>query len=192
MIDRSSLLGLLRSSALARRFDFARAAALDWLAVWPGDAEVQHLLAQAEIELGHDDLAIDRLLRLVSVDPEDTQAYLSLAENLRRRGDAAQARVVRRVRPRAAQRRSRPQRHPRLGGSPDARNPRLVPGRYRRGASAGCAGAVSRSRQPLADAGRTQGASRPRRPPGGVRLWLLPRTSAGRSAWRCAWCTPRR
>ncbi len=93
MIDRSSLLGLLRSSALARRFDFARAAALDWLAVWPGDAEVQHLLAQAEIELGHDDLAIDRLLRLVSVDPEDTQAYLSLAENLRRRGDAARARV---------------------------------------------------------------------------------------------------
>ncbi len=93
MIDRSSLLGLLRSSALARRFDFARAAALDWLAVWPGDAEVQHLLAQAEIELGHDDLAIDRLLRLVSVDPEDTQAYLLLAENLRRRGDAARARV---------------------------------------------------------------------------------------------------
>ncbi|MCX6071751.1 MAG: C25 family cysteine peptidase, partial [Chloroflexi bacterium] len=93
MIDRPSLLSLLRSSALAGRFDFVRAAALDWLAVWPGDAEVQHLLAQAEIELGHDDLAVDRLIHLVSVDPEDTAAYLTLAECLRRKGDAAQARI---------------------------------------------------------------------------------------------------
>ncbi len=93
MIDRPSLLSLLRSSALAGRFDFVRAAALDWLAVWPGDAEVQHLLAQAEIELGHDDLAVDRLIHLVSVDPEDTAAYLALAECLRRKGDAAQARA---------------------------------------------------------------------------------------------------
>jgi tetratricopeptide (TPR) repeat protein len=93
MIDRPSLLSLLRSSALAHRFDFARAAALDWLAVWPGDAEVQHLLAQAETELGHDDLAVDRLIHLVSVDPEDTAAYLALAESLRRKGDAAQARI---------------------------------------------------------------------------------------------------
>jgi tetratricopeptide (TPR) repeat protein len=92
MIDRPSLLGLLRSSALAHRFDFVRAAALDWLAVWPGDAEVQHLLAQAEVELGQDDLAVDRLTHLVSVDPEDTEAYLSLAECLRRRGDVARAR----------------------------------------------------------------------------------------------------
>jgi len=93
MIDRPSLLSLLRSSALAGRYDFVRAAALDWLAVWPGDAEVQHLLARAETELGHDDLAVDRLIHLVSVDPEDTAAYLTLAECLRRRGDAAQARL---------------------------------------------------------------------------------------------------
>jgi tetratricopeptide (TPR) repeat protein len=93
MIDRPSLLSLLRSSALAGRFDFVRAAALDWLAVWPGDAEVQQLLAQAEIELGHDDLAVDRLIHLLSVDPEDMPAYLALAECLRRKGDAAQARV---------------------------------------------------------------------------------------------------
>ena len=93
MIDRSSLLGLLRSSALAGRFDFARAAALDWLAVWPGDAEVQHVLAQAELELGHEDLAVDRLIHLVSIDPEDTAAYIALAECLRRRGDAAQGRI---------------------------------------------------------------------------------------------------
>ena len=92
MIDRPSLLSLLRSSALAGRFDFVRAAALDWLAAWPGDAEVQHLLAQAEIELGHDDLAVDRLVHLLSVDPEDTPAYLALAECLRRKGDTAQAR----------------------------------------------------------------------------------------------------
>jgi tetratricopeptide (TPR) repeat protein len=93
MIDRPSLLSLLRSSALAGRFDFVRAAALDWLAVWAGDAEVQHLLARAEIELGQDDLAVDRLIHLVSVDPEDTSAYLTLAECLRRKGDAARARV---------------------------------------------------------------------------------------------------
>ena len=93
MIDRPSLLSLLRSSALAGRSDYVRSAALDWLAVWPGDAEVQHLLAQAEIQLGHEDLAVDRLIHLVSVDPEDTAAYLTLAECLRRKGDAAQARV---------------------------------------------------------------------------------------------------
>jgi tetratricopeptide (TPR) repeat protein len=93
MIDRPALLGLLRSSLLARRFDFARSTALDWLAAWPGDAEVQHLLAQAEIALGHEDLALDRLARIVAVDPEDTAAYLSLAEGLRRRGDTARARV---------------------------------------------------------------------------------------------------
>ena len=66
MIDRSALLGLLRSSLLAHRYDFARATALDWLAVWPGDSEVQHVLAQAETALGHDDLALERLLSIVA------------------------------------------------------------------------------------------------------------------------------
>jgi tetratricopeptide (TPR) repeat protein len=93
MIDRPSLLSLLRSSALAGRHDFVRAAALDWLAVWPGDGEVQSLLAQAEIQLGHDDIAVDRLIHLVSVDPEDTATYLALAECLRSKGDAARARA---------------------------------------------------------------------------------------------------
>ncbi len=93
MIDRSALLGLLRSSLLAHRYDFARAAALDWLAVWPGDSEVQHVLAQAETALGHDDLALERLLSIVARDPEDTSAHLALAEGLRRKGEAARARV---------------------------------------------------------------------------------------------------
>ena len=93
MIDRSALLGLLRSSVLAHRYDFARAAALDWLAVWPGDSEVQYLLSQAETALGHDDLALERLAGIVARDPEDTPAHLALAEGLRRKGDAARARV---------------------------------------------------------------------------------------------------
>lgn len=93
MIDRPALLGLLRSSLLARRFDFARSTALDWLAVWAGDAEVQHMLAQAETALGHDDLALDRLAHIAAVDPEDTSAYLLLAEGLRRKGDANQGRI---------------------------------------------------------------------------------------------------
>jgi hypothetical protein len=53
MIDRPTLLGLLRSSALARRFDFARAA-FPRCGGLAGDAEV-NTAGAAEIEPGTKD-----------------------------------------------------------------------------------------------------------------------------------------
>ncbi len=93
MTDRTSLLLLIRAAQAAARHDFARSTAADWLAAWPGDLEVQALLAQAEIALGHRDLATERLSNIVVSDPEYTEAYDLLADCLRDRGEAALGRI---------------------------------------------------------------------------------------------------
>jgi tetratricopeptide (TPR) repeat protein len=93
MTDRPSLLLLIRAAQAAGRHDFARSIAADWLAAWPGDLEVQALLAQAEIALGHRDLATDRLGNIVVSDPEYAEAYDLLADCLRDRGEAALGRI---------------------------------------------------------------------------------------------------
>jgi tetratricopeptide (TPR) repeat protein len=93
MIDRTSLIGLIHASQAAGRHDFARAAAADWLAAWPGDTEVQFLLAQTDQALGHADIATGRLAGLIVADPEYTDAYQTLAATLRSTGDPVRARV---------------------------------------------------------------------------------------------------
>jgi Flp pilus assembly protein TadD len=87
MIDRSTCLSTLRAALASGRADFARDAAAEWLAAWPGDATAQLEMARAEIDLGHFELASGRLAHLVVTDPEDAEAYSLLTSVLRSRGD---------------------------------------------------------------------------------------------------------
>lgn len=93
MTDRPSLLLLIRAAQAASRHDFSRSIAADWLAAWPGDLEVQKLMAQAEIALGHPDLAIERLGNILVSDPEYTEAYDLLADCLRDTGEPGLGRI---------------------------------------------------------------------------------------------------
>lgn len=91
MIEREDLINLVQAARVAGRYDFARLAAADWLVEWPGDVEVQFLLAQAEVEQGLNQPASARLHSIVLADPEFGQAYALLAVALRASGDAVQA-----------------------------------------------------------------------------------------------------
>jgi tetratricopeptide (TPR) repeat protein len=91
MTDRSTFIKLIETALLANRADYARHTASDWLATWPGDIRAQLLLARAEIQLGAHATALERLARLVHVDPERAEAYGMLASVLRTLGDTGQA-----------------------------------------------------------------------------------------------------
>jgi tetratricopeptide (TPR) repeat protein len=91
MIEREDLINLVQAARVAGRYDFARLAAADWLVEWPGDVEVQFLLAQAEVEQGLNQPASARLHSIVLADPEFGEAYTLLAVALRASGDAVQA-----------------------------------------------------------------------------------------------------
>lgn len=88
MIERLTLIRILHAARSASRPDFARAAAADWLAAWPGDLEVALLLAQAELDQGLLPAAADRLSRLVVADPESIEAHEAYARALKRSGDS--------------------------------------------------------------------------------------------------------
>lgn len=88
MIERLTLLRLVHAARAASRPDFARAAAADWLAEWPGDLEVALVLAQAELDLGLLAAAVDRLARLVVADPESIEAHEAYGRALKRNGDS--------------------------------------------------------------------------------------------------------
>ncbi len=92
-IDRDTTIKLLRSALIAHRADFARQIAMDWLAVWPGDLEVQLMLARAEMEIGALDSASQRLKDIAIIDPEATPAYQMLASALRSQGQALPASI---------------------------------------------------------------------------------------------------
>jgi hypothetical protein len=93
MIPRQELINLIHAARVAGRSDYARSAAADWLAVWPGDLEVQFLLAQAEVEQGLNSPAVARLTGVLAADPEFSEAYDLLASALRASGDPVQATV---------------------------------------------------------------------------------------------------
>ncbi len=93
MIPRQELVNLIHAARVAGRSDYARSAAADWLATWPGDLEVQFLLAQAEVEQGLNGPAIARLTGVVAADPEFSEAYDLLASALRASGDPVHASV---------------------------------------------------------------------------------------------------
>ncbi len=91
MIERDALIKLLRTSLSAGRADFARFAANDWLAAWPGDATVLTFLARAEMELGFIDNAISRANQAINIDPEQIDAYKIQASGLRAQGKLLEA-----------------------------------------------------------------------------------------------------
>jgi len=81
MIDRKTLFVRMEAARLAGRQDYARNLATEWLASWPGDHEVQLVLARLEIALGNPQAASQRLQHLIVVDPMLTEAYEALAES---------------------------------------------------------------------------------------------------------------
>jgi hypothetical protein len=93
MIDRDNLIKLIHAARLASRHDFANTIALDWLSSWSGDLEVQVILAQIEMEQLHPEPAAQRLLKVVTVDPEYLDAYSLLSRSMQTLGELTRARV---------------------------------------------------------------------------------------------------
>ena len=93
MINRDNIIKLIQAAKLASRHDFASVAAADWLALWPGDLEVQFLNAQTEMDQLHYQPAIQRLINVVTVDPEYVEAYVLLSDALHAAGEPTRARI---------------------------------------------------------------------------------------------------
>jgi tetratricopeptide (TPR) repeat protein len=91
MTNRDAFVKLIQTSLSAGRADFARFAAIDWLSSWPGDLTVLIYLARAEMELGLLDSAIERARKIITVDPEQIDAYEILASGLRAKGRVEEA-----------------------------------------------------------------------------------------------------
>jgi len=95
LITRETLQSLIQAAQRCGRPEFARAAAADWLASWPGDLEIQLWLARAELEAGLSQAAAERSLRLLQIDPENAEAYELMAAALQQRGEALRGPVLR-------------------------------------------------------------------------------------------------
>ncbi len=87
LTERETFVSLLHAAGLARRFDFARIVATDWLTAWPGDAEVRLQLARSELDLGLVKPATERLMEIVAADPECVEGYALLVRAYRQTGD---------------------------------------------------------------------------------------------------------
>jgi len=95
MMDREQFLQTFRASIVAKRTDYARKLAADWLTVWPGDSEVQLALAEIEIDEKLFGTSIERLTQLVIHDPEHTEANAKLAQAHDASGDPLKASIFR-------------------------------------------------------------------------------------------------
>lgn len=80
MMTRSTLLRLIHAAVEVKAEKFARQAALTWLAAYPGDLEINFLLAMALKAEGKPAHAANILEKVVSADPENRAAYQLLAE----------------------------------------------------------------------------------------------------------------
>lgn len=87
MISRKACIDLMNASHLVGRLDFAHAVAIDWLASWPGDLEMQLLLAETELAQGAAETAAKRLKRLIIADPAHARAYEVLSNASQMTGD---------------------------------------------------------------------------------------------------------
>jgi hypothetical protein len=93
MMDRSDFINLIRTSMIANRLDFARSVAADWLSLWPNDGEFIWLLAKSEVDDGLPQKAVQRLLGLIEIDPEFSEAYKLLYSAYIATGDAHRAHI---------------------------------------------------------------------------------------------------
>ncbi len=80
MRSRDEILLLVRTALLVEEFRFAQRVAFHWLAVFPGDLEIQFLQAQADIRLGQSSRALHSLEKICEVDPEWLEAQVALFE----------------------------------------------------------------------------------------------------------------
>jgi tetratricopeptide (TPR) repeat protein len=80
LITRSELLRLLKAAVEVNSIKFARQAAITWMAAYPGDLDVNRMLALALDMDGKIDQARAILEKIIQVDPEDRDAYRALAE----------------------------------------------------------------------------------------------------------------
>ena len=93
MINRDTIIHLIDTAFLAGRADYAKHTANDWLTAWPGDLEVELMLARAEMEHGQFREVIQRLNSVLSTDPECIKAYELMASSLRTIGEVVRARI---------------------------------------------------------------------------------------------------
>ena len=97
MMDRSAFINLIRASMIANRLDYARSVAADWLSLWPNDSEFIWLLAKSEAEDGMHQKAIQRLLGLIEIDPEFSEAYKLLYSTYSAISDTHRAHIHRTI-----------------------------------------------------------------------------------------------
>ncbi|MEL7626074.1 MAG: hypothetical protein AAGU15_04375 [Anaerolineaceae bacterium] len=81
IVRRGKFLTLLQTAIINREYQFARQAALIWLASYPGDLLVNYMYALVLAELGDTEMAASNLEKLLSFDPEFTEAA-TLLDNL--------------------------------------------------------------------------------------------------------------
>lgn len=82
-MPRRDFIKTIQASRSIGNVEFARHVAADWLAAWPGDLEIQHLLAELETEQGAFGAAEERLTKILAQDPEGVKSYRLLASILR-------------------------------------------------------------------------------------------------------------
>ncbi|NLB71106.1 MAG: hypothetical protein GX797_03765 [Chloroflexi bacterium] len=74
IVRRGKFLTLLQTALTNREYQFARQAALIWLASYPGDLLVNFIYAQVLAELGDTEMAVTNLEKILSFDPEFVEA----------------------------------------------------------------------------------------------------------------------
>lgn len=87
MISRKACIDLINAAHVAGRLDFAHSTAIDWLKRWPGDLEMQLLLAETEVAQEEFELAAKRLKKLIISDPLYARVYEVLSVTSGRVGD---------------------------------------------------------------------------------------------------------
>ena len=82
IVRRGKFLTLLQTAMVNREFQFARQAALIWLASYPGDLLVNYMYAHILAELGDSEIAATNLEKILAFDPEFTEAAALLDQLL--------------------------------------------------------------------------------------------------------------
>ena len=82
IVRRGKFLTLLQTAMVNREFQFARQAALIWLASYPGDLLVNYMYAHILAELGESEIAATNLEKILAFDPEFTEAAALLDQLL--------------------------------------------------------------------------------------------------------------
>ena len=84
MIERQRFVGLLKAGLESKSFQFIRQATMAWLASYPGDLEVNLLLAQALIKEGRDSMASPILEKILRNDTEYIEALRAAEDHFKK------------------------------------------------------------------------------------------------------------